>query len=239
MFWRSEILDVLSEFAWGGCVSPLATSIPKIAIVGHNHADHLPVQVEKIITAGKINSNCERIKKMGVQVDDYLGCWGEEGLSLGKYKLRLIALRQSLLKTQLNVETKGLHTTPILVEIRKIKRRGSTILGCVLYIDDFDLRDVPIIKDIIKKLKTLYKGYLKAVMLPLYSGARAHGTDDPKELAEASRDLVLFASDYAECVVGLGHPVIPTWFTELRLKFLENFVPFEKKLLTLDKIKEE
>jgi len=55
---------------------------------------------------------------------------------------------------------------------------------------------------------------LTTVLIPVYGGVLGHGARDPKELSEASKEVILYALSLGLRVVALGHKHIPRWVPE-------------------------
>ncbi len=180
-----EILRVLRKIAFGGCS---ASPFVQYSLVGHCHADHI-VKDPQITVVGPV-ANLKRNNRLIVDPDDmariYVDC----------EKLDLFVMGRRTLK-QFGVEKK-LHSYPIL-----LKHENEY----ALYIDDFDLNDVPEIQKLIENLKKSL--CIKVVLLPVYVGCSGHGASNPDDLRKASYELFYFAKALNITPVALAHPTIP------------------------------
>jgi len=190
--------------AWGGCtVSKLPVPIYPYSIVCHTHKDHIP-KSENIIVVGPVAFLRRSMKsKIPVDPDDSRGTT----ISCGSVKARIYVLGRKTLG-EMGVE-KRLHVFPVLVQVED---------EMLLYIDDFNLGDVSEIKKILKHFRETLGDVLRMAILPVYSGAKAHGAEEGPELAEASKELMMYAMSLGVEVIAFAHPVIPNWVPEDMIK---------------------
>jgi len=191
----------LEKVAWGGCS---AIRCPEYSIVGHTHRDHIPKRLD-IVVAGPVAFLKRNEKyKLVVDPDGSRATITVDGIEAKIYVLGKRTLNSYGI-------TRKLHTYPVVV-----------IVGdeCALYIDDFDMDDVEDIKKLIIALKSSAKSTLKKFLMPVYGGVSGHGaSEDPKELSEASKELMLFAMAEGLEVVALAHKIIPSWVPQSVTRF--------------------
>jgi len=227
-----RILDVLSEVAFGGNTRG-GDIKPLFAIVAHGHADHIPTN-RHLRVVGPVSFKERR--RFDYIPYNYSEVYPISESVEGNEYLKIFVFGDRTLRNY-GVEER-LHAPPIVITYFVAKHKRVLHEESALYIEDFDLKDIPKIKKIVEGLELRVN--LKVVILPAYSGARAHGAeDDPRKLSEASKELAEYFLGRGYAVILLSHPVQPVWFRDLKQRYFDRLKIFDRNLEVVADLKEK
>ncbi len=207
MLLSSDLEKFIELVAWGGCS---AIRCPEYSIVGHTHRDHIPKRLDIVVVGPVAFLKRDEKYKLVVDPDGNRATITVDGIEAKIYVFGKRTL------SSYGIDRK-LHTYPVMVIV------GNE---CALYIDDFDIGDIEDIKKLITALKSSAKSTLKKFLMPVYGGVSGHGAEDPKELSEASKELMLFAMAEGLEVVALAHKIIPSWVPQSVTRFYKTIETF-------------
>lgn len=226
-----SVVEAISHFlALGGCTKNPDLR-PKLAVVAHKHTDHIPAD-HSIRIVGPVSFKGRRFDYIPYNYSEtYLL---ESHHTFNEY-LKIFVFGDRTLRNY-GVHER-LHAPPIVITYFTAKHRRVLHEESALYIEDFDLKDVPRIKRLEEELGLRVN--LKAIILPAYSGAKAHGAEDPKELSEASKELTVHFLRKGHAVILLSHPVKPVWFEDLKYRYFDKLLIFDRNLEVVADLKKE